>query len=327
VPTRLPGPHTVAGVEGWSKESGQATVEWSGVVLMIALVLGAFLTVAPAADGRSLGGFLAHRIVCAVKRGCHDGRRVLARAYGERDAALVREHAPNLVYEPGERQIPVDWRRCRRPRCASAPDERDLDVHRSDEGQRATAFTRVLRRGGRTYIQYWLYYPDSKAAVAGSDKLWEALWLLPRLGGLLRNAPRYPGFHRDDWEGYVVRLDADGSAWARASSHGHWQGCKQRDCRGEWTAQTGWTRVSRGSHAGHIPLRTELRGDPHGGAAEWRRVPSLPGVDLDERTTTGEGLRLIPLETHDRRSYRRNAEGIAPPWRKDAYRDPESEGS
>jgi hypothetical protein len=149
VPTRLPGPHTVAGVEGWSKESGQATVEWSGVVLMLALVLGAFLTMAPAADGRSLGGFLAHRIVCAVKRGCHDGRRVLARAYGERDAALVREHAPNLVYEPGERQIPVDWRRCRRPRCASAPDERDLDVHRSDEGQRATAFTRVLRRRGR----------------------------------------------------------------------------------------------------------------------------------------------------------------------------------
>ncbi len=36
---------------------------------------------------------------------------------------LVRAHAPNVVYEPGERQIPVDWRCCRRPECADAPDE------------------------------------------------------------------------------------------------------------------------------------------------------------------------------------------------------------
>jgi hypothetical protein len=104
-----------------------------------------------------------------------------------------------------------------------------------------------------------------------------------------------------------VRLEPDGSAWVRASSHGHWQGCKERDCRGEWTARTGWTRVSRGSHAGHIPLP--------------------PGGDLDERTTTSEGLRMIPLETHDRRGYRSHAEGVRPPWRKKAYRAPESDES
>lgn len=84
----------------------------------------------------------------------------------------------------------------------------------------------------------------------------------------------------------MVRLEPDGSAWVRASSYGHWQGCTERDCRGEWTASTGWTRVSRGSHAGHIPLR-----------GERHQVPLLPGRDLDERTTTSEGLRLIPLET------------------------------
>ena len=156
-------------------------------------------------------------------------------------------------------------------------------------------------------MQYWLYYPDSNTTVLGSDKLWEAVWLIPKLRGLVARTPRYPGYHRDDWEGYVVRLEPDGSAWVRGSSHGHWQGCKERDCRGEWTARTGWTRVSRGSHAGDIPL--------------------APGRDLDERTTTSEGLRLIPLETHDRRRYRSHAEGVRPPWRKKVYREPESDES
>jgi hypothetical protein len=249
----------------------------------------------------------------------------------------VRDHAPNLVYEPGERQLPVDWRRCRRPECAEAPDERGLDVHHSDAGERATVFTHVLRRGGRTYLQYWLYYPDSNTTWAGSDRLWEAAWLVPRMQRIVRRAPAYPGAHRDDWEGYVVRLDPDGTAWVRASSHRHWQGCKEDRCRNEWTARTGWTRVSRGSHAGHIPLRLELRGsapavpryfprpsDPH---TRVRRIPLLPGHDLDERTTTSEGLRLIPLETRDTSSYRRKDDDVVPPWEKDAYRDPESDES
>lgn len=159
------------------------------------------------------------------------------------------------------------------------------------------------------------------------DALWATAWLVPRLTGLVDRAPSYPGYHRDDWEAYVVRLDPDGSAWVRASSHGRWQGCKQKDCRGEWTTSTGWTRVSRGSHAGHIPLRTKLVRDARGDPAVRGQTPLLPGVDLRERTTTAEGLRLVPLETSPRRRYRPNAEGIAPPWRKDAYRDPESETS
>jgi hypothetical protein len=143
-------------VQAWTDQSGQATVEWSGIVLMLALALGGLLATAPAIDGRSLGGFLAHRITCPITRDCHDGDAALGRAYGVAMGELVRAHAPNLVYEPGERQIPVDWRRCRRPECANAPDERTLDVHRSDRGKRATVFTRVVHRAGRTYIQYWL---------------------------------------------------------------------------------------------------------------------------------------------------------------------------
>jgi hypothetical protein len=138
-------------------ERGQATVEWAGTLLIVSLALGALAAVAPPVDGRPLGGFLAHRLLCAVKGGCDDGDAALAAAYGARDAALVREHAPNLVYEPGEKQLPVDYRRCRGPRCAEAPDDPDLDAHRTVRGEQATVFTRVLRRDRRTYIQYWLY--------------------------------------------------------------------------------------------------------------------------------------------------------------------------
>jgi hypothetical protein len=119
------------------------------------VVLVALVAIGPRVDGRSFGGFLAHRVVCSVKGVCRDGDAALARAYGMHDAELVRAHAPNLVYEPGERQPPVEYRRCRRAECADAADDRDLDAHRTQAGERATVLTRVIRRHGRVYIHYW----------------------------------------------------------------------------------------------------------------------------------------------------------------------------
>jgi hypothetical protein len=157
---------------------------------------------------------------------------------------------------------------------------------------------------------------------AGSDGIWDSAWGAARRQGLVQQAPSYPGAHRDDWEAYVVRLHPDGRVWVRASSHGHWQACKEYRCRNRWTQRTGWTRVSRGSHAGHIPIRHELRRAPRwvhprqlvvpGPGAVTHRVPQLPGHDLHERTTTGEGLRPDPLETLDRRSYRPLDEEVHP---------------
>ena len=123
---------------------------------------------------------------------------------------------------------------------------------------RATAFTRVIRRGGRLYVAYWLYYPDSNTVLAGSDKLWERSWLLPRIRNLIEGTPDYPGFHRDDWEAVFARVDPDGTIWMRASSHGHFQGCKWRSCHDSWLRSTGWVRVSRGSHSGHVPYRERV---------------------------------------------------------------------
>lgn len=314
-------------------ERGQATVEWIGLVLLASLLLGALATAVPAVDGRSLGGLLAHRLACAARGGCEDGARALARAYGDRDARLLRRHLPGLVYEPGERQLPVDWRECRDADCAQAPDEHDLDAHRTDAGLRTTVFTHVVRRGGRRYLQYWLYYPDSNTAFAGSDAVWRHSALVRAAGGLVTGSRSYPGYHRDDWEGYAVRLDRDGDARARATSHGHWQWCKLARCEGRWGRPTGWTRVSRGSHAGHLPLDIDgPRPRPRVGPSHHRRPRTeyraqVPGAGLHERTSTAAGIRLVPLERIDRRRYRPLDHDVVPPWHKDVYGNPESPGS
>jgi hypothetical protein len=292
-----------------------------GLVLLVAASLGALPSFGPHVDGRSFGGFLAHRFVCAVRGHCHDGDAALARAYGRRDGELVRRYAPNIVYEPGERSLPVDFRHCRSRRCADAPDDRDLDAHRTVSGERATVFVRLVRRGRRQYVQYWLYYPDSNTTWAASDKLWEQSVLLPLVGRVVRGTPAYPGFHKDDWEGYQVRIDPDGAVYARATAHGHYQGCKQGACRNRWVGQTGWTRVSRGSHAGHIPA------DLVPPERRLRLRPRYPGVDMHERTSTSDGLRLVPLEPLRKRGYRPLDTHVKPPWRKEVYRHPSTDSS
>lgn len=295
-------------------ERGQATVEWVGLVLAATLVLGAVASVAFRVDGRSFGGLLAHRLTCAVKGGCDDGDAELARAYGAHDAERIRQHLQALVFEPGERQLPVDWRKCREVSCAVVGDDRDLDAHRTDAGHRATVFTRLQRRGSRRYIQYWFYYPDSNTTWAGSDRLWRLSSSALRWSGIAPDGlSAYPGYHRDDWEGAEVRIDRDGRVALRVTSHGHWQWCKQRHCD-RWGAATGWTRVSKGSHAGHVPTSNGV-------------TPQLPGLDLRERTSTADGLRVVPLESIDRRLYRRLDPDIAPPWDKDAYENPETPAS
>jgi hypothetical protein len=295
-------------------ERGQASVEWVGVVLLVSLAFAAALAFVPVMDGRPLGAAIARALVCAVKQDCHAEGVALAKAYGERDAALVRRHAPNLVYEPGTLALPVDYRRCRAHRCSDAPDDRDLDVNRAKRGgAQATAFTHVVRKGGRTYLQYWLYYPDSPSTFMGSHAILNKLGI------------KDPAFHPDDWEGYQLRIDPDGRVWARATAHGHYQWCKwPKGCR-RWGPATGWTRVSRGSHAGHIPLKTRPRLKKWGVGIDYR--PVRPGAGLRERSTTAPGIKLIPLETLDRKTYKPLKGGIKPPWTKRVYRDPEDDTS
>jgi hypothetical protein len=303
-------------------QRGQATIEWTGLVLLVALTLAAVAAVIPVVDGRSLGSQLAHSIVCATRGDCDRGNDQLTDAYGREDAELLRRFSPNIVYEPGTHTLPVDFRRCRSHRCSDAPDDPSLDTARSGRGTPAAAFTRVVHTGGETFLQYWFYYPDSNTVLGPSSAVWNH--------SPLSLAGRYPGFHEDDWEGYMVRINRDGDAYVRATSHGGYQGCKQRECRNRWAAWTGWTRVSKGSHAGHIPLERLrryahldelLHGENVQVTTGFR--PLYPGVDLHERTTGGAALDLIPIETlpPEVRSGTR-WDGISPPWLKEVYLEP-----
>ncbi|MFL5821149.1 MAG: hypothetical protein ACJ76S_10770 [Solirubrobacteraceae bacterium] len=290
-------------------ERGQATVDWTALVLLVALALGAVTYVAAAIDAPWLGRALR----CAVLAGCRGEDAELEAAYGADAAAYVRAYAPGIVYEPRTLTLPIDFRGCRSHRCSDAADLRGTDVWESTAGRHATVFTHVVDRragGGDLFVQYWLYYPDSTylgPAYAASQALRGPLAYTPA-GVISRVAA---GHHADDWESYQVRIAGDGRVLARASAHHGYSGYRRWPNlnelppsipvrrTGAWTPVTGWTRVSRGSHAGHL-------------------VDGPSG----ERRTESNGVALVPIERLGERD-RFGGFAIPPPWRKPVYRQPD----
>jgi hypothetical protein len=236
------------------KEAGQATIEWSALLLVVALSLSALGYLAVRADGQRLGAGIVESIICAIGEGCPGA---LEDAYGKETARIVREYAPNIVYERKSAELPVDFRRCRKLACSNGSD-RAKAIDETELGLPVTAFTRVIdrRHSGALYLQYWLYFPESFSGGVGR-----------KLGPL---AHYWPGRHNDDWEGYQVRVE-HGQVAARATAHGGYRGFLHS---GGWQAWTGWYRVSGGSHAGH-----------------------LVSGNTGERITPASSLRLVPLET------------------------------
>jgi hypothetical protein len=216
------------------RQGGQATVEWTALLLTAAIVFAGLAYAVSRTEAWSLGEGIVRSIACGVGLGCDDETvDPLALAYGAETAELVRRYAPNVAYERRSAQLPVDFRRCRKLECSNGPDD-PRRIDRSGAGLPVTAFTRVVDRrpaGGALYLQYWFYYPESFSGGIG------------RMFG-----HRWPGYHPDDWEGYQVRVGRDGGATARATAHGGYGG---------WVPATGWYRVSGGSHAGQIPSRSQ----------------------------------------------------------------------
>jgi len=275
------------------EESGQATVEWVGLVLLVSLLLLAAL----AAGGR---------IICAVRLSdaCRTEPALVA-AYGPELAAEARANAPEIVYEDGMTALPVDYRSCRGAGCGNGPPSGP--VSSSDTGEPATAFAHVVdcrpwaqpprggadcsgERSGHVYLQYWLYYEDSTS---------------------LRDIPGKVGHHADDWEAYMVRLDG-ARAESRASSHhgynydggaASWASDAGVAHRSAWGRSTGRLYVSGGSHAGHVH-------------EQGRPIPS--------RWTSPGRLRLIPIEALSVSELSKQF-AVVPPWLKPVYLDPESE--
>jgi hypothetical protein len=89
--------------------------------------------------------------------------------------------------------------------------------------------------------------------------------------------------------------------------------------------------VSRGSHAGHIPLRDRGGGIELGPRGFRLRPhdyePVYPGLDVSERTTTGAGLRLVPVRDLEDQSGGAMWDRISPPWEKEVFRDPRSDST
>lgn len=317
-------------------ERGQGTVEWLGLVLLAALVLGAVAWgVGLHPPGSAVAESLMERLVCAVRlsEDCR-AEPELAAAYGGEQAALLRAHAPTILYEDGMTAVPVDYRNCRRDDCAVGPESGKVAA--SLAGNRVVAFTHAIdcregsrpeteaagadcsgERRGNLYLQYWFYYPGS-ATAEGSTPLKGTIRKLSTALGK-------PSYHPDDWESYQVRIEPDGRRFARASSHNGYgyelgstslipgwrfdaRGGRHRFVRrpevqdGSWGPDVGTLYVSGGSHAGSARI--------------YKTV---------SRSSTDGRLVLVPLRSiaaGDNTEF-----AVTPPWRKRVYFDPEYEGT
>jgi hypothetical protein len=298
----------------WPRRSGQGTIEWIALIALVSTALGALAwLIGLRLPGIALAHAITERLVCAVRltEDCAN-EPALRAANGDEVAALLRDHAPALLYEDGMRTLPVDFRACRSDACAEGPS--DGAVTRTNQGLPVVAFTHgidcraghVARaeswggncsgdRAGKLYLQYWLYYPGS-ATAEGSTPLKRPIRKVSTLIG-------HSTYHPDDWEGYQVRIGPSGTD-VRATSHHGYNGWQPDDDR---------YYISGGSHAGR-PI-----------AAPKRSWISLRVPRIVARTTKDGQLMLIPLETlpdRDRYSF-----SISPPWRKRVWFDPEYGGT
>ncbi len=339
-----------AGLQRARRQTGQTTVEWIGLCLVVAaLLVGLLAAVGSGLPGGILARSIALRMLCAagLSSTCAESGDLVA-AYGAEVAAAVEQNAPEVVYETGMTALPVDFRSCRGGACGNGP--ASGPVWRSDTGEPAAAFVHVVDcrtdvsrtesmvrgydcegdRAGNLYVQYWLYYEDST-------------WL----GGVV---PGGVDRHEDDWEGAQVRVTPDGVESRATSHHGYnydggvtsWPSDTGMVSRAAWDRSTGKLFVSGGSHAGHVHehRRLSIRRFGNAGAAAGVDAYALarderPPAKLPRRLTVppkrsrwtpASRLELIPIETLGARTLRTRF-AIAPPWEKPVYRDPEDEGT
>jgi hypothetical protein len=322
-------------------ERGQGTVEWVGLVAVVALLLGGLLAVGVRVPGAELARAVASRVLCAAAMAdsCGD-EPVLIAAYGTEIGKLVREHMPSIVLERGSRAMPVDFRRCRSSACGDGS-ARGL-VHRADSGLPVTAFVHVIdcrkaegsseggessddgrdddggagveegdtdcpgSRAGNLYIQYWTYYADS-ATLRG----------VPVLG--------QEGFHEDDWESVQIRIGPDGRIDERASSH---NGYNYSRSVANWGSDAGIGPLKDAAEVIGARARNGWNPESHlllvSGGSHAGNAIAIPHMD---RIVKGRHVHLVPLEAiaaEDGDSYRF---AISPPWRKRVWRDPEASGT
>jgi hypothetical protein len=103
-------------------QSGQATIEWAGLMLCVALILGALLaggrSAAKGEAGREVGEAVAERITCAVRGACESARPLVRRPAADRDRRRVvpRRRSGSRtavgVVDKGRRFLKRTWFAC-----------------------------------------------------------------------------------------------------------------------------------------------------------------------------------------------------------------------
>lgn len=304
-------------------ERGQSTVEWVGLLLLVALSLTGLVAVGVRIPDTALAQAIASRILCAasIADSCDDDEPTLIAAYGTEVGKLVRKHMPSLLFEQGSRAVPVDFRRCRSSACGDGAGHGY--VRRTDAGLPVSAFVHVVdcrpgaaeaseaegadcsgARAGNLYIQYWTYYADSAT-----------LRSVPVIGD--------EGYHPDDWEGIQIRIRPDGSIDERASSH---NGYNYDEGTANWGSDIGAAALRGLAEAAGIRPVDGWGPETHllfvSGGSHAGNAFDVRGI---ERLTVGSRVDLIPLEPIALTSGARFA--INPPWRKKVWRDPEAEGT
>ena len=252
-------------------QRGQSTTEYIGLVLACAILLaGVGLTM-----GRLDGRFIVRSF--AARRHLTPDQRAL-RSPALR--ALIDRAVPELVLERDrfgeDDEIPV-WTRCRQPACARFP------------GAEPVLYVHVLHAASGPVIELWTFYPDSRTTHLPIAAL--------------------RGFHRDDWEGLIVRTAPDGTLLARASAHGGFTGSAPwwESRSDDWTTYVGAVYRASGSHA--LGFR---RDDLDVARDGWNGDLAVIGPGA---------FRLVAADVAARRGERFDAE-TTPPWRKAAWRNP-----
>ncbi len=137
------------------REGGQGTVEWLGLIFVAGLAAASVLALAAARlPATGIAREIAARLICAAGLSDCSADGALVAAYGAELAARLRASAPEIVYEAGMRDLPVDFRSCRGGRCAQAPDAGPIGASRT--GEPVVAFVHAIdcrtprsRRGRR----------------------------------------------------------------------------------------------------------------------------------------------------------------------------------
>jgi hypothetical protein len=167
-------------------DSGQASVEWIGLVLLLALALAALVRFAPSADAEALGPELLRAIGCAARGGCEarstgaqpeDG----ARPGGGAPRGMVStpplvpvaprdRPAPPISVAPRDRPAPISVA----PRDRPAPISRPLPMPVGRRGSRPAPVTRSWGLPGRLFRGGAL----ARRAGRSASVLWRRSWML-----------------------------------------------------------------------------------------------------------------------------------------------------